>query len=63
MDDDGFELEDFKGSVWQVEKAEKMLLPGGFLIGAGRRVKIIGEKRGEMRFWAREIRSWGKSER
>ena len=63
MDKNEFELEDFKGEVWQIERGEKMLVPSGLLIIAGRRVKLIGEKRGELRFWAKEIRAWGKSER
>lgn len=55
---DGFELEDFGGFVWQVEKDEKVLMPVGFLIVAGRKVKLIGEKRTEKLFRAREIRFW-----
>lgn len=59
-EDDEFELEDFKGFVWQVEKDEKALMPGGYLIIAGKRVKLIGEKKAEKLFRAREIRAWEK---
>lgn len=56
--DDKFELEDFSGSIWQVEKDERVLMPASFIIIAGRKVKLIGEKRSERRFWAKEIRPW-----
>jgi len=57
-DDDGFELEDFKGLAWYVEKDEKLLMPVGFVVVVGRKVKLIGEKRDEKLFRAWEIRTW-----
>ncbi len=57
-DDNEFELEDFKGLVWQVKEDEKIVMPASFLIIAGKRVKLIGEKEAERRFKAKEIRAW-----
>lgn len=60
--DDEFELKDFTGLVWQVEKDEKIIMPVNFVIVIGRKVKLIGEKRAEKLFWAREIRPWENDE-
>lgn len=62
VENDDFELEDFRGLVWRVEKDEKILVPANFLIIVGRKVKLIGEKRDERLFRAGEIRAWEKNE-
>jgi len=56
--DDGFELEDFQGMVWQVEKDGQVLIREPFLVRVGEGVKLIGEERAQQHFWAREIRHW-----
>lgn len=61
--DNEFKLEDFKGLVWQIEEDEEVLMPAGFVVAVGRKVKLVGEKRAERYFWAKEIRPWEKNER
>jgi hypothetical protein len=59
MENNQFELEDFRGLHWQVEEDEKILIPANVIIIIGRKVKLIGERRTEQVFFAREIRPWG----
>jgi hypothetical protein len=56
--EDGFDLEDFQGVVWQVEKDGQVFMRDPVLMRVGEGVKLIGEKRAEQHFWAREIRHW-----
>ena len=56
--EDGFDLEDFQGIVWQVEKNGQVLIREPFLVRVGEGVKLIGEERAQQHFWAREIRHW-----
>jgi len=56
--EDGFDLEDFQGLVWQVEKDSQAFVGSPVLVQEGREVKLIGEKRAEKLFWAWEIRPW-----
>ena len=55
---DKFDIEDFGGIVWQIEKNNGTLIRGPVLIIENEEVKIIGERKAERRFWAREIRPW-----
>jgi len=56
--ENGFDIEDFGGIIWQVEKNNETLIRGPVLIIENEEVKLIGEKRDERRFRAREIRPW-----
>jgi hypothetical protein len=56
--EDGFDLEDFQGIIWQIEKDGQVFIREPVLVREGESVKLIGEKRAEKHFWAREIRSW-----
>lgn len=58
----GFDLEDFRGMSWEVEKDSQTLIRGPVLVRKGEKVKLIGEKKAEKRFRAREIRPWMKDE-
>lgn len=62
FENDGFKLEDFGGLIWQVEKDEKTLIPAGFLFIVGKNVKLIGEKKAEKIFRAREVRPWERED-
>ncbi len=55
---EGFDLEDFKGLVWQVEKDEQTFVRKPVLIIENEEVKLLGEEKAEKHFWAREIRPW-----
>jgi hypothetical protein len=57
-DQNSFDLRDFDGMVWSVQEDEETIEYEPLKIVAGEQVKIIGEKRGENIFWAREIRPW-----
>jgi len=56
--EDEFDIEDFGGIIWQIEKNNETLIRGPVLIIENEEVKLIGEKRTEKRFRAREIRPW-----
>jgi len=58
MDERNFELKDFSGSAWQIQEDDDTLEYDPLRIQPGEEVKIIGEKRQEFVFWAREIRPW-----
>lgn len=58
MDGRNFELKDFSGSLWQIQEDDDTLEYAPLQIQPGEDVKIIGEKRKEFVFWAREIRPW-----
>ncbi|MDI6777883.1 MAG: hypothetical protein QMD77_01720 [Patescibacteria group bacterium] len=53
-----FDMEDFSGIVWQIEKNNQTFMRGPVLIIENEEVKLIGEKKAEKIFWAREIRPW-----
>ena len=55
-----FDLEDFRGANWHVEKDENTLRHGLLFVATGNKVKLIGEKKAEHIFRVREIRSWEK---
>lgn len=50
------ELKDFSENIWQVNYSEKTLLNTNLVIGS--KIKIIGNKAGQLNFQASEIRSW-----
>lgn len=53
-----FDLEDFQGAVWQIENDRQIFMRGPTLVREGGEVKLIGERKAEKIFWAREIRPW-----
>lgn len=55
-----FDMEDFSGIVWQIEKNNQTFIRGPVLIIENQEVKLIGEKKAERRFRAREIRPWAE---
>jgi len=57
-----FDLEDFSGFIWQVEKNEQTLLRGPILVEIEEEVKLIGKKKEEKVFRAFEIRPWWNQE-
>jgi hypothetical protein len=58
MDERNFELKDFSGSAWKIQEDDDTLEYDPLRIQPGEEVKIIGEKRQEFVFWAREVRPW-----
>jgi len=58
IDENNFELKDFDGRGWRVEENKETVERGPFEIKAGEMVKIIGLKKKDFVFWAREIRPW-----
>lgn len=56
--EDEFDVEDFGGIVWQIEKNNETLIRRPVLIIENEEVKLIGEKKAEKIFWAREVRPW-----
>lgn len=58
-----FDLEDFGGFIWVVERNSQTILRNPVVIIKNENVKLIGEKKGEKRFWAKEIRMWEKEKR
>lgn len=55
---ENFELKDFNGTPWQIKEDDDTLEYEPLHIKTGEQVKIIGEKKGDNVFWAREIRPW-----
>lgn len=53
-----FNLEDFSGSLWEIERDEDTLLRNGVVIFEGNEVKVIGERKENNLFHALEIRLW-----
>lgn len=60
IDINDFELKDFFGAKWQVQEDDDTIKYAPLEIKPGEEVKIIGEKRINSIFWAREIRPWKK---
>lgn len=60
-DERNFELKDFFGFAWQVQENGDTLEYESLKIQQGEKVKIIGEKKQDFVFWAREIRPWKKN--
>ncbi len=60
-DERNFELKDFSGFAWQVQENDDTLEYDPLQIQLGEEVKIIGEKKQDFVFWAREIRPWKKN--
>jgi len=58
MDARNFEIKDFSGSAWQIQEDDDTLEYDPLRIQPGEDVKIIGEKKMDFVFWAREIRPW-----
>jgi hypothetical protein len=58
MDERNFELRDFSGFDWQVQEDDDTLEYDPLQMQPGEDVKIIGEKKMDFVFWAREIRPW-----
>jgi hypothetical protein len=58
MDERNFGLRDFSGFDWQVQEDDDTLEYDPLQIRPGEDVKIIGEKKTDFVFWAREIRPW-----
>jgi heme/copper-type cytochrome/quinol oxidase subunit 2 len=58
IDERNFELKDFLGSNWQIQESDDTLEYEPLQIQLGEDVKIIGEKKQDFVFWAREIRPW-----
>lgn len=61
--ENSFNLEDFQGVVWEIEKSEPMLIRRPVLLIENEEVKLIGEKKGERIFRAREARPWSKNKK
>lgn len=59
-DERNFDLEDFRGTVWQVVADNEIIGRELVIIRIGKIVKVIGEKKEGRIFWAREIRPWKK---
>jgi hypothetical protein len=57
-----FDLEDFNGLAWQIEKDEGAFLRGPVLVEIGEEVRLIGKKKSERVFRAFEIRPWWNRE-
>jgi hypothetical protein len=58
LDENNFELKDFGGTDWRVQENDDTLEYEPLQILPGEEVKIIGEKKQDFVFWAREIRPW-----
>lgn len=58
IDGNNFELKDFSGTNWQVREDDDTLEYDPLQIQPGEEVKIIGERKQDFVFWAREIRPW-----
>lgn len=58
LDDRNFEIKDFLGSSWRIEEDDDTLEYDPLEIKTGEQVKLIGEKKQDFVFWAREIRPW-----
>ena len=58
LDENNFELKDFSGTDWRIQEDDDTLEYEPLAIKAGEEVKIIGEKKQDFVFWAREIRPW-----
>jgi len=56
-DRDHFQIEDFVGASWEIE-GENIFWRGNIIPQKGILVKIVGEKRDNLLFWAREVRLW-----
>lgn len=57
---DNFDLEDFSGMSWKIEKNEDVIIRGNSALYEKEEVKIIGEKEKDYIFHAIEIRPWRK---
>jgi hypothetical protein len=57
-DDRNFALKDFAGFSWQIQENDDTLEYDPLQIQPGEDVKVIGEKKMDFVFWAREIRPW-----
>lgn len=53
-----FDLEDFGGFIWVIEKDSQTILRSSVIIIENESVKLIGEKKAERCFHAREVRPW-----
>lgn len=61
LDERNFALKDFYGFAWQIQEDDDTLEYEPLQIQPGEDVKIIGEKKQDFVFWAREIRPWKKN--
>jgi len=61
IDERNFALKDFSGFAWQIQEDDDTLEYEPLQIEPGEDVKIIGEKKENFVFWAREVRPWKKS--
>jgi len=58
IQDNGFELRDFRGENWQVNYAQNTLVKPSVELRSKEKIKVIGKKIEDKKFQAREIRPW-----
>jgi hypothetical protein len=61
---DEFDLEDFDGNIWQIRKDDgEEIIYRNIVIRPDEQVKVIGQRGGELIFFAKEVRPWMKGEK